>query len=96
MSKIALVVEFKVVPEHKEAFCTLMRSHAKAALDHEPGCLQFDVMVSREDATRVFLYEIYADQKALDEHMASPQLARTRGSYAHMIAERRVVICNVI
>lgn len=95
MSKIALVVEFGVKPEHKDAFCTLMRSHAKAALDKEPGCLQFDVMVSREDANRVFLYEIYADQKALDEHMASPQLAQTRGSYAHMIADRRVVVCNV-
>ena len=44
----------------------------------------------------MFLYEIYRDEKALDEHMNSPGLAATRGTYAHMIAAKRVTICRVL
>lgn len=96
MNKIALIAEFEVKAEYRDAFQALMRTHAKAALDHETGCLQFDVTVPRDDPGRVFLYEIYKDEKALDEHMNSPGLADTRNSYAHMIATKRVTICRVI
>lgn len=96
MSKIALIAEFESKPEHRAAFQALMRSHAEAALINEPGCLQFDVTVAREAPDRVLLYEIYRDQKALDEHMASPGLAATRDSYAHMIVSKRVKLYDVI
>ena len=96
MSKLALVAEFEAKPEHREAFAKLMREHARAALDHEPGCLQFDVTVGREDPNQVILYEVYRDDQALDEHMKSPHLAATRGSYAHMITSKRVVVCRIV
>ena len=96
MSKIALIAEFEVKPDHRDAFQKLMRMHAQAALDHEPGCLQFDVAVPRDDPSRVFLYEIYRDGAALDNHMNSPGLTETRKSYAHMICEKRVTICRVL
>ena len=96
MSKIALIAEFEIKSEHREAFLALMRTHAKAALDLEPGCLQFDVTVPRDNANQVFLYEIYKDAKALDDHMSSSGLAATRETYAHMIAKKRVTICRVV
>lgn len=96
MSKIALIAEFEVRPEHAPAFQSLMRTHAKAALDHEPGCLQFDVTVPRDNPNQVFLYEIYRDEAAFDEHMTSPGLAETRKTYEHMIARKRVTICRVM
>ena len=96
MSKIALIAEFEVKPEHRDAFQKLMRTHAQAAPDQEPGCLQFDVAVPRDEPSRVFLYEIYRDGAALDDHMNSPVLAATRGSYAHMIRKKRVTICRVL
>ena len=96
MSKIALIAEFEIKPQHRDAFQALMRTHAKAALDHEPGCLQFDVTVPRDHPNQVFLYEIYRDERALDEHMSSPGLADTRKTYAHMIASKRVTICRVV
>ena len=96
MSKIALIAEFEVKPDHRDAFQKLMRTHGQAALDHEPGCLQFDVAVPRDNPNQVFLYEIYRDEKALDDHMSSPGLAATRGSYAHMIAAKRVTISRVL
>ena len=96
MSKIALIAEFEIKAEHRDAFQALMRTHAKAALDQEPGCLQFDVTVARDNPNHVILHEIYRDQRALDEHMSSPGLADTRKTYAHMIATKRVTICLVV
>ena len=96
MAKIALIAEFEAKAEHREAFQALMRTHAQAALDKEPGCLQFDVTVPRDNPNQVFLYEIYADDAAFDAHMNSPGLAATRNSYAHMIATKRVTVCRVI
>ena len=52
MSKIALIAEFEIKPQHRDAFQQLMRTHAQAALDHEPGCLQFDVAVPGTIRTR--------------------------------------------
>lgn len=96
MSKIALFAEFEAKPEHRDAFQSLMREHAKAALDRESGCLQFDVTIGRENPNQVVLYEVYEDQKALEEHMASPGLAETRQAYAHMIATKRVLTCRIV
>ena len=96
MSKIALIAEFEVKPEHRDTFQKLMLTHARAALEHEPGCLQFDVAVPRDHTNQVFLYEIYLNESALDHHMNSPGLAATRGSYAHMIAGKRVTICRLL
>ncbi len=95
MSKLALIADFDVEPEACDAFQSLMRDHAAAALRDEEGCLQFDVAVARDDPNRVILYEVYRDQAALDTHMGSDRLARTRQAYADMITDRRVTICHL-
>ncbi len=96
--KIALMVEFDVKPDRRADFLALMRGHARQALDNEPGCEQFDVLDpagAEGESARVFLYELYTDQAALDEHLNSPLLVATRGSYDDMITAKRVVRCEV-
>ena len=93
--KLALMVEFGVKPERRKDFLDLMRSHARMTLDQEPGCEQFDVLDPTEGGTSVFLYEVYRDAAALQEHMDSALLASTRGSYDDMITAKRVVRCAV-
>jgi autoinducer 2-degrading protein len=95
MSKIALVVEYRVKPDHREAFLRLMREHAAGTLVEEAGCLQFDVLLPQEDASRVFLYEVYRDDAAFQEHNKSARLAQTRGSYADMLEHRTITVCTV-
>lgn len=95
MSKIALVVEFQVKPEKRQAFEALMRQHSAGTLQDEEGCLQFDVLVPKKDDGRVLLYEVYRDDAALQEHMNSARLAKTRGSYDDMIDGRSITMCTV-
>jgi quinol monooxygenase YgiN len=94
MSKIAIVVEFDVKPEHRKAFEQVIRSHASRPRAAEPGCLQFDVLIPQRDANKVFLFECYRDQVAFEEHGKSPILAETREKYKDMIENRRITLCS--
>ena len=66
-----ITVEFVIEPGRTEAFREAMLRQARNSLDREPGCLQFDVCFDPNDAKRVFLYEIYVDRDAFDEHLRS-------------------------
>ena len=96
MSRICLVVEFKVEPGTKAQFLEIIREHAAKTLADEEGCLQFEVCEPLEGEDRVFLYEMYADAAALEAHKASPILARTRERYAGILVSRDVHVCKVL
>jgi quinol monooxygenase YgiN len=67
MSELVLVVNIKIKPENVSRFMAEVLANARAART-EPGCLQFDVLVDRDDPTKVMLYEIYRDDAAFDAH----------------------------
>lgn len=66
-----VTVEFVVKTEHAEPFRKEMLANARASVEKEPGCAQFDVCVDASDPCRIFLYELYADRTAFDAHLAT-------------------------
>ncbi|MFR9727699.1 putative quinol monooxygenase [Saccharopolyspora sp. MS10] len=72
---IALVVSLQVKPGHREAFRAAITADAETSVTEEPGCVSFDVLVDAEDDHHFFLYEVYRDRDALEEHRASPHYA---------------------
>ncbi|RMD63223.1 MAG: antibiotic biosynthesis monooxygenase [Alphaproteobacteria bacterium] len=96
MSKIALVVDLKLVPGTRERFIARVREHARTCLASEPGCLQFDILIPTDDGERVFLYEVYADQAAIEAHDATPHMAAYRADTAAMIAARTRTACTLV
>ena len=96
MSRICLVVDFRVEPGTKAQFLEIIREHATQTLANEEGCLQFEVCDPVEGEDRVFLYEMYADEAAFEAHKASPILARTRERYAHVLGSRDIHVCKVL
>ena len=51
MSRIMIVVEFELKPEHKNYFVSLMKEHARLSRA-EHGCQQFDVPLPVDGQTR--------------------------------------------
>ena len=95
MAQIALSVEFLIKQDRVEDFKALLTKHAAKTLREEPGrCLRFDIMVPKTEINRVFLYELYADEKAFEDHLKVPIVAATRAAYAEMLIDRRLVICE--
>jgi quinol monooxygenase YgiN len=66
-----VTVLFSVQPENVDAFREAMEAQARASLENEEGCIQFDVCTDPDDANVCFLYEIYTDKQAFDAHLAS-------------------------
>jgi (4S)-4-hydroxy-5-phosphonooxypentane-2,3-dione isomerase len=73
---LVVTVDFRVKPEHVEAFRAEMVANARASREREKGCRRFDVAYSDEDPTAVFLYEIYDDAAAFQQHMREAHFLR--------------------
>jgi len=58
MSKFANVVTLEIAPGRRDQVITALLGH-KARLKDEPGTLQFEVLLPKDDDTKIFLYEMY-------------------------------------
>ncbi|HTZ38261.1 MAG TPA: putative quinol monooxygenase [Stellaceae bacterium] len=94
MSRIMIVVEFELKPQHAEDFITLMKNHA-ALSRGEDGCEQFDVLRAQDDPQRVFFVEAWRDQAALDAHSKLPRMEENRAKYAPWLVSRRPTRCRM-
>lgn len=72
----ALIVTIKVKAEGRERFLAAIEDDAICSERDEPGCLRFNVLQDESDPNRIYLYEIYRDQAALEAHRKTPHFAR--------------------
>jgi quinol monooxygenase YgiN len=86
----AVCVTFKLKPDQSDAFMPLMRANARASLQQEAGCHQFDVLSDPAKPDCVFLYELYADRTAFDAHLNSTHFKTFDAVSAAMIAQKDV------
>jgi (4S)-4-hydroxy-5-phosphonooxypentane-2,3-dione isomerase len=75
MSKFANVVTIEVAPGRRDEVVVLLLAH-KARLKDEPGTLQFEVLLPKDDDTKVLSYEMYRDAAAFEAHLHGPSLAQ--------------------
>ena len=65
---VVLHVTVQIKPEHASEFMAAACTNAERSAHDEPGCLRFDVIRDRDDAHRVYFYEVYRDDAALAAH----------------------------
>jgi (4S)-4-hydroxy-5-phosphonooxypentane-2,3-dione isomerase len=92
MSRIMIVVEFDVKPQHTSDFVALMKNHARLS-QQEDGCQQFDVMQAQDDPNHVLFVEAWRDQAALDVHSKLPRMAENRAIYEPWLVGRKATRC---
>ncbi len=96
MNAISLIVEFSVKAHHRLDFIAVMQKHASASRE-EPGCLQFKIVTPNGPMDdRVFLFEEWKDQAALDWHLKHSKLNEVRQQYDNWIFDRHIIHCNVV
>lgn len=86
----AVSVIFTIAPEHADAFQKLICQHAARTLELETGCHRFDVGFDEANACRVFLYELYENQQAFDQHCQSDYLAAFFETAGEWIKDKEV------
>lgn len=95
MSTFALVVELELKPGTRDAFLARARTHRETVLANEAGCERFDLLTPEEDGNTVFLYEVYADQAALDTHFETPYMKQYLEDTGPMVANRVRRLCTL-
>ena len=87
----ALVVTIHVKPEHREEFVKAILENAQGSLRNEPGCLLFDVVKDEADPNCIYLYEVYRNAKAFEQHTQTPHFIRWRDTTQGWIVEPIVI-----
>jgi quinol monooxygenase YgiN len=90
-----LVVHLEIVPEKFDEFVAIVRAHGERSVAVEPGCLSFQVMLAQDQAHKVILVEVYADEAALESHWDSPHMAAYREQVESMIGARERFRCTL-
>ena len=97
MRPLAVLVEFLVNPSFVAQFRDLIAANAKTSLKREIGCKRFDVLVDPEEPRRFVLYEIYENEAAFDEHLASSHYLSFADAIENEIEQRsvrRLALCR--
>ena len=87
MPKLAIIGTLEVAPGRKDEVLPMLMAHRARCLKDEPGTLQFEVLVPRNDDTKVLLYEVYRDDAAFNVHWNGTSVARLREEAAGMIVK---------
>ena len=82
-----LQVQILIKPENVDSFMKKLLENAASARK-EPGCKQFDVVVDPKDRTKVMLYEVYADEKAFEEHQQGAAFKKYVAEAVPLLASR--------
>ncbi len=65
---ITLAVTYQCHPGKSDDVLAALRRMSALVKQHEPDCHAYQISRSIDDADRLILYELYADQAALDFH----------------------------
>lgn len=82
---ISLIVSLQVVPGHLDDFVEAIRTNAERSFTDEPGCLSFDVSQDLADDHHFTLYELYADETAVEAHRSAPHFKVWREAVAEHV-----------
>ena len=58
MSKLAIMGTVELAPEKRDQVLPLLMAHRRRCLKDEPGTLQFEVVLPRDDHSRILIYEL--------------------------------------
>jgi quinol monooxygenase YgiN len=93
--KLANVVTIEVAPEQRDQIVASLLAH-KARLKGEACTLQFEVLLPKDDNTKVLSFEMYRDAAAFEVHLNGPSLAQLREEIAGTVKKLHGVRCTVV
>jgi quinol monooxygenase YgiN len=90
VSPLVVLVEFLIKRSFAARFADLIDANAKASLESERGCRRFDVLFDPKEPRRFILYEIYDNEAAFDEHLASSHYLAFAAAIENAVEHRSV------
>ena len=86
-SLLVVVVEYDIVHGQTDAYLAAVKENAAASVQ-EPGCREFNIMVSQQDPNHVFIFEVYDNAAALEAHRATDHFKKYAAATKDMVTNR--------
>jgi quinol monooxygenase YgiN len=96
MSKLVIMGTVDVALGTREQVLPLMMAHRERCLRDEPGTLQFEVVLPRDDDSRMLIYEVYQDDTAFEAHRNAPSRAQWLKDTVGMDVNVRATWCTPV
>ncbi len=88
-------VDYDIVPGQVDNFLAALKENGAASVK-EPGCREFDIMVSQTDPNHVFILEVYENAAAVEEHIATEHFKKYKAATAGMSAKREARLLSSV
>ena len=86
---IVNAINLDIAPDQFDKFMEVAKENA-AASAKDPGCLQFNIMVSQTDPHHIMFFEVYENAAAVDFHRQTEHFKKYQATTANMVADRNV------
>jgi quinol monooxygenase YgiN len=96
MPKFAIIATLDIAPGRREHILPMLMAHRDRCLKDEPGTLHFEILIPREEDSKVVLYEVYRDDAAFEAHRKGPSIAQWRKEAAGMLGDLHVTRCTPV
>jgi len=76
--KVTLIARIRAAKGKGDALAAMLTEQVDVVRKAEPGCLAYSLHRSEKDSEAFAIFEVYADDAALDVHRKAPYLAAYR------------------
>ncbi len=91
-----VIVKFEAVLNKTEEFKSLVLKQAANSLEKETECYQFDVVQDEKLGNIFYLYELYTNRQAFDEHLKSAHFIEFDKLSASLVTNKEVWLGQLV
>lgn len=85
------IAEIEIYPEFSQKYLEIAKKVGSISVEKEQGVLCIFPMVMKDDPLKIRILEIYANQKAYEEHISSPHFVEYKEASIPMVKSLELV-----
>ncbi len=89
--QIIRISEIEIYPEYFSEYNSILKTEAEASVSIETGVISIFPMYQKEDSTQIRILEIYANEEAYKNHIASSHFQHYKASTLKMVKSLKLV-----
>ena len=86
---IVNAINLDIAPDQFDKFMEVAKENAAASVK-DPGCLQFDILVSQTDPHHIMFFEVYENAAAVDFHRQTEHFKKYQATTRGMVLKADV------
>jgi autoinducer 2-degrading protein len=85
---VASAVDLEIAPDQLDKFRAALKENGAATI-REPGCRRYDILQSAPNPNQIFIYEVYANQAAVQAHRETEHFKKYVAATKDMVVKRQ-------